>query len=162
MLLDITEKYGIFYDDLLISSEDIIKNYLRFFSTRFNPEQKVTSFAFHTGSLCFDVASVAALMLACFAYNLSSNEDVLKSLSIGDMVLFKGERYRWNGITTTVPGLNTIDKAYICLIQDGKGKNGLSSSYIPYDVNKAKIKPYFGDSVVTYVRGIRRNKNNRN
>ena len=162
MLLDITEKYGIFYDDLLISSEDIIKNYLRFFSTRFNPEQKVTSFAFHTGSLCFDVASVAALMLACFAYNLSSNEDVLKSLSIGDMVLFKGERYRWNGITTTVPGLNTIDKAYICLIQDGKGKNGLSSSYIPYDVNKAKIKPYFGDSVVTDGRGIRRNKNNRN
>ena len=89
MLLDMAEKCGIFYDDLLISSEDIIENYLRFFSAQFNLEQKVTSFAFHTGSLCFDVASVAALMLACFVYNLSSNEDILKSLSIGDMVLFK-------------------------------------------------------------------------
>ena len=162
MLLDMAEKCGIFYDDLLISSEDIIENYLRFFSAQFNLEQKVTSFAFHTGSLCFDVASVAALMLACFVYNLSSNEDILKSLSIGDMVLFKGERYRWNGITTAVPGLHTIDKEYVCLIQDGKGKNGASSTYIPYDINKAKIRPYFGDSVVTDGRGIRRNNNNRN
>lgn len=157
-----TEKCEIFYDDLLISAEDIVKKYLHFFSSRFDPEQKVTSFAFHTGSLCFDVASIAALMLACFVYNLSSNEDVLESLNVGDMVLYKGERYRWNGITSDVPGLRNNNKEYVCLVQDGKGKNGTSSTYLPYDTSKAKIRPYFGDSVVTDGRGIRRKKSNRN
>lgn len=162
MLLDMIGKCSIFYDDLLISSEDIIKSYLHFFSTSFKPDQKMTSFAFHTGSLCFDVASIAALMLACFVYNLSSNEEILASINVGEMVLYKGERYRWNGITKGIPGMSNSAKEYIWLSQDAKGKNGVSNKYVPYDTNKEKIRPYYGESTYTDGRGIRKRNNNRN
>lgn len=161
MIREMISKCEFFYDDLLISSEDIIKKYMMFFSSRFNTDQKILSFVFHTGSICFDVASIVAIMLTCFIYNLSSNEDILNSLEIGDMVLFGGERYRWNGI---VKGLQGIDPSieFICIMQDGKGKNGKFTKYLPYQENKHKVKPYYGSSAVTDGRGIRKSKNNRN
>lgn len=161
LIREMIDKCDIFYDDLLISSEDIIKLYIRFFASSFNKDKKNMSFAFHTGSLCFDVASVAVVMLTCFAYNVVSNEDILSSLNIGDMILFKGERYRWEGIVTGINSGAPVEK-YICIAQDGKGKNGPSKLYVPYQQNKHRVKPYFGSSTVTDGRGIRENKNNRN
>lgn len=50
---------------------------------------------------------------------------------------------------------------YISLEQDGKGKNGKSTTHIPYERNKHLVKPYYGDSQVTDGRGVKRSKNNR-
>lgn len=163
MISNIINKCEIYYDNLLISSEEIIKKYMSFLAMKLNDGQKDTSFVFHTGSMCFDVVAIATLMLMSFAYNMSSNEDVLSSLETGDMVLYSGERYRWNGIILgsdkagLVPSLE-----YMHIIQDGKGKNGSYSRYLPYQQNKHKIKPYYGSSMTTDGRGIRKVKNDRN
>lgn len=158
----IIEKCDIFYGDSLLSDETIIEKYLTFFARQFNPDERSVSFAFHTGSLCFDVVSVAALMIGCLAYEFSSNDEILAGLDIGDMVLYKRERYHWNGIKkmSVVPGTPEID--YIVLTQDAKGKNGSSSLSIPYERNKHLIRPYYGTSTVTDGRGVRKDKTNRN
>ena len=155
------DKCDVYFDDLLISSEDIVKKYMYYFSSQFNSDQKITSFVFHTGSLCFDIASVAALLFTCFTYNLSSNDELLRSLEIGNIVLYRGERYRWGGIKTGVFA-DSPKTEYIVLTQDAKGKNGPSSSYISFENNKHRVNPYYGDSVVTDGRGIRKSKSNRN
>lgn len=161
IIIAMLDKCDIYYDDLLISSEDIIKRYMQFYSSCFNSSEKITGFAFHTGSMCFDIASVVALLLTCFNYNLASNDEILRSLEIGDMVLFRGERYRWNGIQKGTPGGQNSEAEYIRLTQDAKGKNGASTSYLPFERNKHKVKPYYGQSEVTDGRGIRRTQNNR-
>lgn len=158
----IIEKCRIFYGDALISNETIIGKYLRFFARQFDSDKRTTGFAFHTGSLCFDVASLAALLIGCLSYGLSSNDEILHSLEIGDMVLYKGERYRWGGIELFAVDRSSPKIDYITLHQDAKGRNGPSSSKIPYERNKHLIKPYLGSSSVTDGRGVRRAKTNRN
>lgn len=113
------------------------------------------SFALHTGSVCFDIISVIAASLGVFAYNINTNDDILAALNVGDMVMFKNERHRWKG-TTIIKG-----EVYIALEQDGKGKNGKSICYIPYERNKHTVKPYYGTSSKTDGRGVRRRKTNR-
>ena len=98
IIRSIVEKCEFLYDDALLSREKIIEKYLIFFAKQFNPEERSVSFAFHTGSLCFNVVSVAALMIGCLAYEFSSNDEILAELEPGDMVLYKGERYRWSGV----------------------------------------------------------------
>ena len=151
IIRSIVETCDFLYGDALLTKEEIIKKYLMFFAKQFDPEERSVSFVFHTGSLCFDVVSVASLMIGCLAYEFSSNDEILDELETGDMVLYKGERYRWGG----------VEKSCIILKQDAKGKNGPLTLKIKYDRNKHLIKPYHGDSLTTDGRGIRKNKTNR-
>ena len=157
----IVDKCDFYYGDSLLSKETIIEKYLRFFAEQFDPSERSVCFAFHTGSLCFDVVSVAALMIGCLAYEFSSNDEILAQLEPGDMVLYKGERYRWCGIEMISPIRGVPSSEYIILSQDAKGKNGSSQLSLPYSRNKHLIKPYLGTSVVTDGRGIRKDKTNR-
>lgn len=161
IMQSIVEKCEFLYDDALLSEEKIIQKYLMFFARQFDPEERSVSFAFHTGSLCFDVVSVAALMIGCLAYEFSSNDEILAELELGDMVLYKGERYRWGGIEKKSWKTGEPQADYIILKQDAKGRNGPSSSYIPYERTKHLVKPYFGMSSVTDGRGVRKDKTNR-
>lgn len=158
----ITEKCEFFYGDSLLSKEIIIGKYLKFFSKQFNPDERSISFAYHTGSICFDAVSIAALIIGCLAYDLSSNDEILKALEIGDMVLYKGERYHWGGVSKWSQDSSFEKMDYILLTQDAKGRNGPTSSRIPYERNKHLVKPYFGTSEKTDGRGIRKDKSNRN
>ncbi|WP_310603608.1 DrmE family protein [Anaerosporobacter sp.] len=162
IIRDLISKCEIYYDDSMISSEDIIRRYMHFFFMQFDTTKKTTSFVFHTGSPCFDIVSFAVLMLVCFNYNLSSNDELLQSLEEGDMVLFKGERYHWNGIKTMSMAYGSQPTNYIILTQDPKGKNGVSTRYITYENNKHLVRPYLGESIVTDGRGIRKYKSDRN
>ncbi len=162
IMRSIIEKCDFLYDDALLSDEKIIEKYLIFFAEQFEPTERSVSFAFHTGSLCFDVVSVAALMIGCLAYEFSTNDEILAELDLGDMVLYKGERYHWGGVQKKNWMPNKTDIDYIALHQDAKGKNGPSTIYIPYEKNKHLVKPYFGISSVTDGRGIREDKTSRN
>lgn len=162
IIRSIVEKCDFFYDNALLSEEKIIEKYLTFFARQFDPTERSVSFAFHTGSLCFDVVSVAALMIGCLSYEFSSNDEILAELESGDMVLYKGERYRWGGIEQLSWKAGEPKSDYIVLQQDAKGRNGPSTLSIPYSRNKHLIKPYYGTSSVTDGRGIRRDKTNRN
>lgn len=149
------EKCDIYYGDALISKEDILRRYAKFFTDSLSLRDRSISFALHTGSVCFDIISVVTATLGVFTYNLKTNDDILAALNVGDMVMFKNERHRWKGTTI-------INKeVYIALEQDGRGRNGKSLSYIPYERNKHTIKPYYGTSSKTDGRGVRRKKTNR-
>ena len=151
----ILNKCDMYYGDALVSKEAIIEKYLTFFSESLVSKERTVNFALHTGSVCFDVISIVAVALGCLSYNLSTNDDIISSLQENDMILFKGQRYRWKGTRKEYGNL--------CMVieQDGKGKNGKSISYLPLERNKHLIRPYYGDSQITDGRGVKRRKTNR-
>ena len=151
----ILNKCDIYYGNALVSKEAIIEKYLAFFADSLVSKERTVNFALHTGSICFDVISIVAVALGCLSYNLSTNEDIISSLQENDMVLFKGQRYRWKGTRKEYGNL--------CMVieQDGKGKNGKSVSYLPLERNKHLIRPYYGDSQITDGRGVKKRKTNR-
>lgn len=151
----ILKKCNIYFDDFLISKESILKKYLAFFADSIDPQNRKVGFALHTGSICFDVISVVAVGIGCLLYNLATNDDIIASLLPGDMVMYKGQRYRWRSVERK----NNI--LCISLEQDGTGRNGLSTSWIPYEQNKHLILPYYGDSKTTDGRGVKRKVSNR-
>lgn len=162
IIQSIVDKCEFLYDEALLSKETIIEKYLTFFASQFDSTERSVSFAFHTGSLCFDVVSVAALMMGCLTYEFPSNDEILADLEPGDMVLFRGERYHWGGMEKTSLSPGEPEDDYIILKQDAKGKNGPSRFSILYNQNKHLVKPYFGSSSVTDGRGIRKAETNRN
>lgn len=156
----LTDRCNIYYDDKIISKENIIRNYLSFFSKQFDEEERKVSFSFHTGSICFDAAALIAVILGALAFDISSNDDILNSLSIGDMVIYRDERYKWGGITLDTAG-PFANEPYCILTQDAKGKDGILTTKAFLKKNKHRIKPYYGKSKKTDGRGIRRSKSGR-
>ena len=151
-LLDLLKKCEIHYDNSLISKEILIKKYLSFFVDSINGKAHSVNFALHTGSICFDVMSVVAVGIGCLSYNISTSDDIIKSLQLDDIIMYQGERYRWKGID------RQNKDVYLVIEQDGKGKNGATTRWLPYERNKHLIKPYYGLSTKTDGRGVRRLK----
>lgn len=153
----ILDSCEIYYEDSLISSESIMRQYISFFSNVSNQTESKVSFALHTGSICFDAVSVVAVALGCLSRNMQTTDNIIDSLAIDDLVMFRGEKHRWKG---TAP--SSYDGT-LCLVleRDGKGKNGKSTDYYPLEKNKHQIKPYYGSSKATGGKGVRRSKTNR-
>lgn len=148
LLLSTLQKCDILYGNNIISKELILQNYWDFLA-KVTENQNRVSFSFRTGSVCFDAIAVVSMMLNVLSFNTVSNDDTVASLQINDLVIFKGQRYRWKGIESK-DGTDMM-----VLEQDGRGKNGPSTSWVPYDRYKQSINPYYGISTVTDGRGIR-------
>lgn len=151
----ILENCDIYYNGALISRENILERYFSFFADVINPEKRAVGIALHTGSVCFDVVSVVAVGIGCLAYNMATNDDIIARLQPGEMVMYKGQRYRW---------LGTMDRdgtLYIVLEQDGIGMNGPSRFWCPYETNKHLVSPYYGSSKITDGRGVKRKNSKR-
>ncbi len=155
LIQKLIDQCDVYYGKDIISGEEVLKSYMKFFSNQFKKEEKKVSFSLHTGSLCFDIVAIIAISLGALTYNMSNNDTILESFSKGDMVLYKNSRYRWMG-TTEMNG-----RKIMILEQDGKGKNGKGTLFAPYEMNKHLIKPYYGDSKMTDSRGIRKREHNR-
>ena len=153
----ILDSCEIYYEDSLISNETIMRQYISFFSNVSNQTESKVSFALHTGSICFDAVSVVAVALGCLSRNMQTTDNIIDSLAIDDLVMFRGEKHRWKG---TAP--SSYDGT-LCLVleRDGKGKNGKSTDYYPLEKNKHQIKPYYGSSKATGGKGVRQSKTNR-
>lgn len=151
----ITNKCDIYFGKELISKENVIKTYMSFLADSLSTREHSVHFSLHTGSLCFDIVSVIYLLLDCLSYNIVTNDDIVSSLREGDIIIFKGKRYRWQGVETR------DDKLYMIIEQDGRGKNGGTVSRLLLENNKHHIKPYYGNSKTTDGRGIRKQQNNR-
>lgn len=151
----ILNKCDIYYGEALISKEAIIEKYFAFLANSLVSKERTVNFAIHTGSICFDVISVVAVALGGLSYNLSTNDDIISSLQMEEMVMYRGQRYRWKG--------TRIELGNLCIVieQDGKGRNGKFTRYLPLEKNKHLIRPYYGNSQVTDGRGVRKKKNNR-
>lgn len=155
LISTILDKCDIYYEDALISKENIIERYINFFDNVFAGEKHSVNFALHTGSICFDIISVVAVTLGCMSYNLWTNDDIISRLQIGDMVMYENKRYRWKGLEDG----NGIK--YMVLGQDAKGKNGESIRKVSFKRYKHLVKPYYGTSLLTDGRGVRKSKTNR-
>lgn len=149
------QKCEIYYGDALISKEEILSEYAKFFSNALANKEHSVSFALHTGSVCFDFIAVVVAALGCLTHNLTSNDDIIAGLKEGDIVIYGNKRYRW------ISGQYEIDgNFYLALEQDGTGKNGNPRTYIPQK-NKYLIKPYYGTAQTTDGRGVKRRKTGR-
>lgn len=149
------DKCDIYYEDALVSKENIIERYIGFFDNIFVGETHSLNFALHTGSICFDIISVVAVTLGCLSYNLWTNDDIISRLQIDDMVMYENKRYRWKGLE------DSNERKYMVLGQDAKGKNGESIRKISFKRYKHLVKPYYGTSSLTDGRGVRKPKTNR-
>lgn len=154
-LFRLTDMCGIYFENSLISKEQIIMKYANFFASSISYDGRTISVALHTGSLCFDIVSFITAALACVSFDDADAESVIASLNVGDMVLYRNERYRWCGLEFR-DGMQ-----YIVLEQDGHGKNGKTTVWVVFDTNKSLIKPYYGTSELTDGRGIKRKDTNR-
>ena len=150
----IVKNCSVYYDNYLISEENIIKKYKEFIADSLLNNDKIT-FASHTGSPCFDAVSIVAVSFACISMGLNKNDEILETLEENDIVIYKGSRYRWKGTFNE----NGVKK--FAIEADGKKGNGNCVSKIPYEKNKHMIKPYYGTSKKTDSRGMRKNKLNR-
>lgn len=148
------ERCKIYYGEALLSKESIIADFIRFYAGAIMSDDCTVGFSLHTGSPCFDATAIVATAFGCLSYNMLTADDIIAGIQDGDMVMFKGERYRWRGIGEH-PSLTGYPSCFI-LEQDGKGKNGKSTCYYPYEKNKHLIKPYYGTSKKTNGRGIRK------
>lgn len=151
----LTDRCDIYFEGSLISKERIIKKYAEFFVSTLSGGECSVSVALHTGSVCFDIISFVIASLGCLSMDVTTPEEIINSLSVGDMVMYKNERYRWRGVEYC------NNKKCLCVEQDGRGKNGKSTRWIPYDINKNLIKPYYGTSELTDGRGVRSANSNR-
>lgn len=155
VLFRLTENCDIFFEDSLISKEPIIQKYADFFAASFSSKDRSASVALHTGSVCFDIVTFIMAALACVSMDETDADEIIASLNIGDLVLYKNERHRWLGFDM----MNEMQ--YIKLEQDGNKNYGNTTFWLPIERNKHKIKPYNGTAVTTDGRGIRRKKSNR-
>ena len=140
----------IYYKNVCISNEPVIRDFLRFFSKTFNQSEKRVSFSLNTGSFIFDIAASVAAVISSLGYNENTNEDILSNLQIGDMVLYKNKRYLWNGLKE--------EKGVIYMVLKQK-ENDFTMT--PYEKSKHLVKEYHGTSRMTDGRGIRKKKTNR-
>lgn len=154
-LLRLSENCDIFFEGSLISKELIIQKYTDFFAASITSKERSSSVALHTGSVCFDIVSFVMAALACISMDQTDSDEIITALNVGDLVLYKNQRYRWIGLDTM------CGTQYMKLEQDGRGNGGATTNWIPLDRNKGQIKPYCGSSEVTDGRGIRRQKSSR-
>lgn len=132
-----------------LSEEPILiqlKNYLADIISNDTNSHK-TGFVFHTGSICYDALVLAYSYLMTVEHDEDSF-DTVSSLKEGDMVLHKGKRKRYKGITTEFGG------KHIKLESDNVGKD---VDYVP-EKKWNTIKPYHGESAKADGRGIRKEK----
>ncbi|HBV96666.1 MAG: hypothetical protein JL50_16200 [Peptococcaceae bacterium BICA1-7] len=155
VLFRLTDRCDIYFENSLISKERIIKKYADFFTSSISNDGHSVSVALHTGSVCFDIVSFITAALACVSLDETDAESIIASLNVGNMVLYRNERYRWCGSEFR------DGKQYLVLEQDGRGKNGKTTIWVLFDTNKSLIRPYFGASDVTDGRGIKRKDTNR-
>jgi len=155
VLFRLTDSCDIYFEKSLISKERIIKKYADFFASSISGDGHSVSVALHTGSVCFDIVSFITAALACVLLDETDAESIISSLNVGDMVLYRNERYRWCGSEFK------DGRQYLIIEQDGRGKNGKTTIRVPFDTNKSLIRPYHGASDVTDGRGIKRKNTNR-
>lgn len=151
------EQCEIFYGKEVMSEDTVLRDYTKFLTEKFFSEKREVLFTLHTGSVCFDVLSVLIASLDCIRREMEA-EGEEPDFQIDDIVVYKNTRYRWKGIQAD-PGKG-IKGSYCVLLQDAKGKNGPTTTYVKCE-KKNLIKPYYGSSVRTDGMGLRKKTSNR-
>lgn len=136
----------IYFHDMLISDEPVIRKYLKFLEKE---EKEQTKLILHTGSICFDVIAIVCMLLKSISENDKPADEKIGRLKPGDMVVYIGKRYIFRGI-----GEEDGEKR-IFLCEKGDSKNSDTIISLVYETAKQKIEPYYGESKMTTKTGLR-------
>jgi hypothetical protein len=100
-LKKIMEKCDILLKDEVISKELLLRTYADYFLKTIEKDRHNVGVVLHTGSMCFDAISIIYALASCMVYNESDAEEIIKSLSVGDRVLYgkkQRSRYVFEGV----------------------------------------------------------------
>lgn len=136
------DKCDLYFDGHIISKELLIKNYADFLASNFEKKHNVT-ISLHTGSICFDIITILFTAISNIMYNQDNAEDFILSLNIGDMVLYKKKRCKFEGIKT-LPG-ESFRRAIIYSEYKRQGRAEGCRDFVKEDWWN-KISPYNGDA----------------
>lgn len=145
----VLNKIDISYDDDLISKEYLIRTFEEFLCDTFSEEKHNTGIVLHTGSICFDVISLAFAAISNLVLNDNNTENVLDSIEDGDIVTYGKKRYIYRGKKKSK--FVDVEQEYVLLEQE-KNKE---IDYIPQK-RWNMIVPYYGESKTTGGRGLRK------
>ena len=152
------DKCDLYFEGHIISKELLLQNYADFLAGNFEKKHNV-AISLHTGSICFDIITIVFTAISNIVYNQDNAEDFITSLNIGDMVLYKKTRCRFEGLTT-LPG-ETIRRAILYSETVTKGIVLENREYVKEEWWN-KISPYNGKSTKFDARGIRTDNKKRN
>ena len=143
LVKNVINNCDLYYQDDLLSKEDLLRAYMNFLSETFEKEEHNVSVVLHTGSICFDIVAVVFAALSNIVLNDNNVDNVLDSINIGDIVTYKGKNYTYKGIEEK----EIIGNKSKYVILEGKPKNNLlpDVDMVPYD-NRHLITPYFGEA----------------
>ncbi len=141
-------KCDILLEGNVISKELLTRTFARFVSETSEKGDHNVGLVLHTGSPVFDTIAIAYAAISNMVLNELDSEEIINSLQVGDLVLYKAERYTFEG-KGKPKGIKT-DKEYIILAQ-GSG----DIEYVPPKAWR-KITPYNGQSTRLDGRGIKR------
>ncbi len=152
------DKCDLLFDGHIISKELLIQNYAEFLASNFEKKHNVI-ISLHTGSICFDIITVLFTALSNIMYNQDNAEDFVLSLNVGDVVLYKKKRCKFNGIT--VLKNETVRRAILYSENKQQGCILGCEDYVQ-EAWWNKISPYNGNSQNLDARGIRTDSKKRN
>ena len=152
------DKCNLFFEGYIISKELLLQNYADFLASNFVKKHNV-AISLHTGSVCFDIVTIVFTAISNIVYNQDNAEDFITSLSVGDMVLYKKIRCRFEGIIT-IPG-ESFRRAILYSETKRKGHIQSSRDFVKEDWWN-KISPYNGNSTRLNALGIRSDNKKRN
>ena len=151
-------KCDLYFDGHIISKELLVKNYANFLAGNFEKKHNI-AISLHTGSVCFDIVTILFTALSNIMYNQDNAEDFVLSLNVGDMVLYKKTRCKFEGITT-LP-CETLRRAILYSENKRQGRVEGCRDFVREDWWN-KISPYNGDAKKLDARGIRTDNKKRN
>lgn len=152
------DKCDLYFEGHIISKEMLLQNYADFLAGNFEKKHNV-AISLHTGSICFDIIAIIFTAISNIIYNQDNAEDFVTSLNIGDMVLYKKTRCRFEGLTT-FPG-QTNRRAILYSETKRAGHIEPCRDYVKEEWWN-KISPYNGKSTTFDSRGIRTDNKKRN
>lgn len=145
------DKCDLYFEGHIISKELLLQNYADFLAGNFEKKHNI-AISLHSGSICFDIVTVVFTAISNIAYNQDNAEDFVTSLNIGDVVLYKKVRCKFEGLTT-IPG-ETMRRAILYSETVTRGVVLENREYVK-EGWWHKITPYNGKSTKFDARGIR-------
>lgn len=95
---NILEKCDICLEGEIISRELLIQTFCKYLCDSSERDIHNTGIILHTGALCFDAICIVWSALTAIVDSNTKNEEILRSIQLGSMVLYNRKRYVFRGI----------------------------------------------------------------
>jgi len=146
----------------IISRELLLSTFYDYILSTMEKGKHNVGIVLHTGSVCFDAIILTCAALSDILYNGAKPDDIVYSLTPGDVVLYyknnkKPERCTFKGYVNNLGDMPTTAAGnYILLEQEKKG-----NIYYLHKNGWTKVAPYWGNSTSMDGRGLRKENGKR-